>query len=108
MNGNGGMDVMARDRNIEGALARVRAGSVTCPVDVRSTDGPPYKRQIGSQYALAEEFLRRMAVWAQALHCPKWPFFSVAEKMAQMAQDTRGRTNPMNHPTLGSRPEILL
>jgi hypothetical protein len=34
----------------------------------------------GSQIALMREFLRRMALWAEALECvEKWPFFSVAE-----------------------------
>lgn len=67
--------------NVEGALARIRAIWPRYAPNMRDP-------HIGSNVALAAEFLRRMALWADALRASGWPFFSVAERMAQIAQGT--------------------
>ena len=64
----------ASQNKVAHAIARVRA------IDWNQSDR---SEREGSQIALMREFLRRMALWADALACTsQWPFFDVADKLA--------------------------
>jgi hypothetical protein len=72
---------MQNHHDVEGALARIRAMWLLYAPNTRDP-------HVGSNSALAAEYLHRMALWADALNGSGWPFFSVAQRMAQMAQET--------------------
>jgi hypothetical protein len=62
------------------------------------------KRREGSQIALMEEFLRRIAMWSEVLESDdKWPFFSVAETLAARSQDARARLDDVLAQAIPSR-----
>ena len=55
------------------------------------------ERHEGSQIALMREFLRRMALWARAVGAEaEWPFFSVADTLAERSPVVRERLNSID------------
>ena len=78
------------EANDPGAVRAVQSARER--VEAIRLDQPDRDAREGSQVALMREFLRRAALWANALDCDgDWPFFSVADALAQRSEAVRSR-----------------